>query len=91
MHYPKQKDSQNIIVMDENVKHRGLFSYYLPRIICLLILSGMSAYGMFSIVLHPKIVLFLERLDNARPMEVIVVLLIIASICGVIAWFKYKK
>lgn len=65
------QDSERLIVMDEKVRHRGLFSYYLPRLVLSIILSGITTYGFLHAILHPKVISFFEHLDNIDPIYVL--------------------
>lgn len=49
------RDSERLIVMDDNVKHRGLFSYYLPRIVAVLLLAGLTIYGALNVDYREKL------------------------------------
>lgn len=42
------KDSTRILVFDDKVKQRGLFSYYFKRIAAYSILGALAVYGLLS-------------------------------------------
>jgi hypothetical protein len=65
-------DSPRLIVIDEKVKERGLFSYILTRVIAWFSLLGLTTYGFFYAILHPKAISFYERIDSIDQRYVIV-------------------
>lgn len=83
------QDSKRLIVMDDNVKYRGLFSFVLTRVVCLFILYGLAAYGLFSAALHPKVIQLFQRIDNVSP-EVIFSAVITVSLFIAVG-FIYSK
>ena len=42
------KDSERLIVMDDNVKNVDLFTHVLPRVAGFTILGGLSTYGLLK-------------------------------------------
>jgi hypothetical protein len=45
------QDSPRLIVIDDKVKHKGLFSYLLTRIIAVFLLLSLTAYGLLHLIL----------------------------------------
>lgn len=45
------QDSHRLIVMDDKVQHKGLFSYLLPRAMAIFLLLSLTAYGLLHLIL----------------------------------------
>jgi hypothetical protein len=45
------QDSLRLIVLDDKVKHRGLFSYLLTRALAVFLLLSLTAYGLLHLIL----------------------------------------
>lgn len=41
------KDSDRLIVLDDNVKHKNLFGSILLKVICWILLMALTVYGIF--------------------------------------------
>lgn len=70
------QDSPRLIVIDEKIKHRGLFSYVLPRVIAAACLFCLTVYGFFYTILHPKAMQFYKRIDSVDPRYVLAIVIL---------------
>jgi uncharacterized membrane protein len=77
-------DGKHLIVIDEKVKERGLFSYILPKVIAAALLFGLTVYGFFYAILHPKAISFYKRLDSIDPRYVLAFVIL-----GLTSMFMY--
>jgi hypothetical protein len=85
-------DGKHLIVIDEKIKHRGLFSYILTRVIAWFSLLGLTTYGFFYTILHPKAISFYKRIDTVDPRYVLAfVILGLTSMFMYWAWKRIKN
>jgi membrane protein required for beta-lactamase induction len=84
------KNTKDIIVLDENVKHISLFRHVLPWIVSRLILVGLTVYGLFSLPDIEVVQSFFQSVDEFyTPLRQAYTLLIIGLILSV--RYLYKK
>jgi hypothetical protein len=83
------QDSERLFVKDENTKERGLFSYYLPRIVLCIVLGGLTIYGGFKLPSLEAVDNFFNDIHNQIYLLIgLLGLLIIAGAKWFFGWIK---
>jgi hypothetical protein len=86
------KNTKDIIVLDENVKHISLFRHVLPWIITRLFLFGLTVYGLFSLPDIRIVQSFLQSVDDYfTPIRQVYTIVILGLILAARHFYKKLK
>jgi hypothetical protein len=90
--YESMKNTKDIILLDEDVKHISLFRHVLPWILTRLFLFGLTVYGLFSLPDIRIVQSFFQSVDQfCTPLRQAYTLLIIGLILSVRYFYKKLK